>query len=125
VRRYLDAAGRAGLRRAVVSASSSTVAMLEVAALAPLAEALVDADAIQAEGLRSAPAPDVALAACRRLGVEPDRAVAFTHTHAGVAAAHAAGATVVAVGGESLGFYGADRVVDSLGELLDPQLRDR
>lgn len=124
VRRYLEAAGRAGLGRAVVSASSSTLAMLELAALAPLAEARIDADAIRAGHLRSAPAPDVVLAACRGLGVEPARAVALTHTAAGAAAAHAAGATVVGVGSESLRFYGADRVVESLGDLLDPRLRD-
>jgi HAD superfamily hydrolase (TIGR01509 family) len=123
VRRYLEAAGRAGVRRAVVSASSSTLAMLELAALARFAEARVDAEAIRTEGLRSAPAPDVVLAACRRLGIEPADAVAFTHTQVGVAAARAAGATVVAVG-ESPRLDGADRVVPSLGALLDPRLRD-
>ena len=69
VRRYLEAAGHAGLKRAVVSASASTLPMLELAALATLVEARVDADVIRSDGLRSPPAPDLLLAACRRLDV--------------------------------------------------------
>ena len=49
-RRYLEAAGRAGLKRAVVSASASTLPMLELAGLATLVEDRVDADVIGAGG---------------------------------------------------------------------------
>ena len=97
-RRYLEAAGQAGLERAVVSASASTLPMLELAGLATLVEERVDADVIRAEGLRARPAPDLLLVACRRLGVHPEEAVTFTHSAAGVAAGHAAGMAVIGVG---------------------------
>jgi sugar-phosphatase len=102
--------------------------MLELAALARLVETYLDADAINADGLRAPPAPDVLLTACGRLGVAPDRVVAFTHSAAGVAAGLAAGVTVVGVGTgadeELLRGFGAQRVVSSLGSLLDPRLGD-
>jgi beta-phosphoglucomutase-like phosphatase (HAD superfamily) len=66
------------------------------------------------------------LAACRRLGVPPEEAVTFTATPAGVAAGHAGGLTVVAVGdgehGEFLRGFGAEHVVPRLGALLDRRL---
>jgi HAD superfamily hydrolase (TIGR01509 family) len=125
-RRYLEAAGHAGLGRAVVSASTSTLPMLELAGLATLVEERVDADVILAEGLRSRPAPDLLLAACHRLDVRPEEAVTFTHSAAGVAAGHTAGLTVIGVGDgaqrEVLQGFGAERVVPSLSVLLDRQL---
>ena len=127
-RRYLEATSRAGLKRAVISASASTLPMLELAGLATLVEERVDADVIRIEDLRARPAPDLLLVACNRLGVRPDEAVTFTHSAAGVAAGRAAGLVVVGVGeGEHadllLGF-GAERVVPSVGGLLDPRLSD-
>ncbi|MGZ8694446.1 MAG: HAD family hydrolase, partial [Gaiellaceae bacterium] len=83
-RRYLEAAGQAGLGRAVVSASASTLPMLELAGLATLVDERVDAHVIRTGGLRARPAPDLLLVACRRLGVRPDEAVTFTHSAAGV-----------------------------------------
>jgi beta-phosphoglucomutase-like phosphatase (HAD superfamily) len=125
-RRYLEAAGHAGLKRAVVSASASTLPMLELARLATLVEERVDADVIRVEALRSRPAPDLLLVACRRLGVRPEEAVTLTHSAAGVAAGHAAGLTVIGVGdgtrAELLQGFGAERVVPSLSALLDPRL---
>jgi HAD superfamily hydrolase (TIGR01509 family) len=125
-RRYLEAAGRSGLGRAVISASASTMPMLELAALTQLVDEHVDADVILTEGLRSRPAPDLLLVACTRLGVEPADAVAFTHGAAGVAAGHAAGMMVVGVAegaqAERLAGFGAERVVRSLDELLDRRL---
>jgi beta-phosphoglucomutase-like phosphatase (HAD superfamily) len=125
-RRYLEAAGHAGLERAVVSASTSTLPMLELAGLATLVEERVDADVILAEGLRSRPAPDLLLGACDRLGLLPKDAVTFTHSAAGVAAGHAAGLAVIGVGDraqrEVLQRFGAERVVPSLSVLLDRQL---
>ena len=125
-RRYLEAAGHAGLKRAVVSASASTLPMLELAGLATLVEDRVDADVIRAEGLRARPAPDLLLDACRRLGVQPEETVTFTHSAAGVAAGLVAGLGVIGVGEEAqrellLGF-GAERVVPSVSVLLDPRL---
>ncbi len=125
-RRYLEAAGRAGLERAVVSASTRTLPMLELAGLDTLVEERVDAAAIQNEGLRARPAPDLLLTACDRLGLRPEAAVTFTHSPAGVAAGHAAGLMVVGVGrnhsAELLGGFGADQVVGSLGALLDGRI---
>ena len=126
VHRYLDAAGRAGLTRAVVSASASTLSMLELAALDPLIEVYMDAELIRSENIRTPPSPEVLLAACRRLDVCPEDAVTFTHSTAGVAAGLAAGMTVVGVGdgadAELLRGFGAPRIVPSLKVLLAPWL---
>ena len=125
-RRYLEAAGHAGLTRAVVSASASTLPMLDRAGLASLVEMRIDAQVIGAEELRSPPAPDVLLTACRGLGARPDQAVYFTHSAAGVAAGRAAGVTVVGVGDEEqrqlLSGFGAGSTVVALSALLDPQI---
>ena len=122
-RRYLEAAGRAGLPRAVVSASTTALPMLELADLATLVEERVDADVMREEGLRSRPAPDLLLAACDRLGVTPSEAVTFTHSAAGIAAGHSAGLAVVGVAtgaqADVLAGFGAERVVPTLAALLD------
>lgn len=125
-RRFLEAAGHAGLGRVALSASTSTEAMLEVAGLASLVEGCVGAGEIREQGLRSRPAPDLLLAACRSVGVAPEAAVTLTRTPAGVAAGHAAGVAVIGVGegaaGDLLRGFGAEQVVPSLGALLDPLL---
>jgi beta-phosphoglucomutase-like phosphatase (HAD superfamily) len=81
---------------------------------------------IRVEGLRSRPAPDLLLSACRHLDVRPEQAVTFTHSPAGVAAGNAAGNDVVGVGDaphqELLAGFGATRVVGSLDDLLDRRL---
>ena len=126
--RYLEAAGRAGLGRAVVSASASTLPMLELAGLATLIEERVDADAIRDEGLPSRPAPDQLLVACRRLGVRPEETVTLTHSPAGIAAGNMARIAVVGIAdgaqAEALHAFGAERVVPSLEALLDRRLTE-
>lgn len=98
VRHYLELAHDAHLSCAVVSASAHTGEMLERSGLSELVDGSIDAETIAAEHLRNRPAPDRLLAACRKLGVEPQRAAAFETSAAGVAAARAAGfAWVVAV----------------------------
>jgi HAD superfamily hydrolase (TIGR01509 family) len=128
-RRYLEAAGHAGLARGAVSASTSMSPMLELAGLATLLEDSVDAEVMRAEGLRARPAPDLLLTACDRLGVRPEETVTFTHTGAGIAAGRLAGLEVVGVGagaeGKLLRSAGGERIVSSLRELLDPQLSRR
>jgi beta-phosphoglucomutase-like phosphatase (HAD superfamily) len=125
-RRYLEACGFAGLDRGVVSASTRTLPMLELAGLATLVEQRVDAEVIRTQRLRSRPAPDLLLAACARFGVGPDETVTFTHSPAGVAAGHAAGMAVIGVGtgeqSELLRGFGAELVVDALSSLLDRRL---
>jgi beta-phosphoglucomutase-like phosphatase (HAD superfamily) len=125
-RRYLEAARRAGLKRAVVYESASTLPVLERAGLATLIDARIDAAVISAEGLHSRPAPDVLFAACRRLDVVAAHTVTFTSSPAGVVAGRRAAMLTVGVGDagrcETLEGFGADRVVPALGALLDPRL---
>ena len=120
-RRYLQGAGYAGLGRAVVSASTSTLPMLELVGLEHLVDARVDADAMRSQRLRARPAPDLLLAACRRLGIDPGEAVALTHSGAGVVAARRAGLAVIGIGTASqadlLRDFGAERVVPGLSAL--------
>jgi beta-phosphoglucomutase-like phosphatase (HAD superfamily) len=124
--RYLQAAGRAGVRRGVLSASGQTDTILELAHLGPLVETHIDAQVMRREELRSRPAPDTLVAACGRLAVEPAATVSITHSVGGVAAARAAGVSVVGVAAEPhaelLRRAGADRVVPSLRSLLDTRL---
>ena len=125
-RRYLEAAGRAGARprhrlRQRPRAADAPGRRTDRAHRHAGGRA---GDPARRPPLR--PAPDVAEAACRRLGVEPEHVVAFTHTPAGVATALAAGLAVVGVGtdrpAEVLAGFGAEQVVPSLGSLLDPTL---
>jgi HAD superfamily hydrolase (TIGR01509 family) len=126
-RAYLEATGRARLGRAVVSSSTRTLPMLELAGLATLVEARVDAEQIAAGELRARPAPDLLVRACELLEVDPSAAVSFTHTPDGVAAARAAGMQVVGVAcdeptRERLRGFGADVTVARLVDLLDGRL---
>jgi len=81
------------------------------------------------DAARSKPFPDVYREALSALGVAPDQAVAFEDSAPGVAAAKAAGLTVVAVPGsytEHMDFGAADAVVASLeGFSLDEFLAGR
>lgn len=125
--RYLQAAGLARLQRAVVSASTSASPMLALAGLTELVDADVDAQTMRTQRLRSRPAPDLLLAACRELGVEPACAVSLTHSGAGVVAARAIEMPVIGIAtdaeADALRTFGAPVVVASLGTLLDPSLR--
>ena len=123
-RAYLEAARVVGARRAVVSASTNTTLMLERAGIADLIEEEIDGTVAEAEALRPKPAPDMLLAACARLDVEPAQSVAFETTRAGFAAARAAGvrAVVAVAGDEGSAAFSAgdvDLVVSDLGALLE------
>jgi beta-phosphoglucomutase-like phosphatase (HAD superfamily) len=105
-----------------VSASANTQTILKRSGLADLADESVDGTTMAAERLRGKPAPDTLLAACRKLGIEPERAAAFETTPAGIAAARAAGfRIVIAVNGtgqaDALRAEAPDVVVTSLAEL--------
>ena len=127
-RRYLEAAHRAGVKCAAISASANTSKVLELSGLAALIDVRIDAEVMRSECLRSLPAPDVLLAACRRLEVLPAEAATFTCSPAGVAAGRSAGLAIIGVGdadhAELLAGFGAERVVPSLRTLLDPRLLD-
>jgi HAD superfamily hydrolase (TIGR01509 family) len=124
---YLETILEAGLHTAVVSASAHTATILERSGLAPLVECTVDGNAMIEEHMRSKPAPDTLVAACRRLGVAPDHAAAFETTAAGVEAARAAEFAVV-VGidrfgqADALRAHGAAPVVPGLADILEERL---
>ena len=124
---YLLTAGEAGIRRAVVSASANTPAILERSGLSALIEERVDGTTMAQRNLRPKPAPDTLLAACDLLGIEPGRSAAFETTPAGVVAARAAGFALV-VGVDQFGQAaalrgaGADQVVPGLAELLEQRV---
>jgi HAD superfamily hydrolase (TIGR01509 family) len=96
--------------------------VLEVAGLAALFRATVSSEEVP----HGKPAPDVYLAAARRLGVAPERCAAIEDSHGGIRSATAAGLRVVAIpnpvyppGEEALAL--ADAVVHSLDEVT-PEL---
>jgi mannitol-1-/sugar-/sorbitol-6-/2-deoxyglucose-6-phosphatase len=115
--------GRLGLRLAI--ASSSPIRLID----AVCARLRLDID-IRCSALdepRGKPAPDVYLAAARRLRLTPARCLAVEDSPAGVLAAKAAGMTCVAVPDPLLTgdprYRRADLVLPSLTELTEPLLR--
>ena len=126
-RRYLRLAHDAGLRIAVVSASAHSGSILADSGLSDLIDESIDGTAMVVERLRSNPAPDALLAACRRLGVEPAHAVVFETTSAGVAAGQSAHfALVVGIAApltqQLFRKQGADTAASSLHDLLEERL---
>ncbi|PRC42068.1 hypothetical protein C6A85_000000112410 [Mycobacterium sp. ITM-2017-0098] len=123
-RRYLEAAAKAGLRRAVVSSSANTRAILELTGLDIYVETRVDGVTLREEHLPGKPAPDSFLRAAELLDVQPAEAAVFEDALSGVAAGRA-GKFGLVVGvdrvgqSEALRDNGADIVVTDLGELLE------
>ncbi len=122
---YLRAAEKAGLRRAVVSASANAREVVEGAGIADLLEVRVDGVTARREQLRGKPYPDTFRHAARLLDVPPPHAAVFEDALAGVEAGRAGGFGMV-VGVDRVGqaddlrAHGADIVVGDLGELLTP-----
>jgi beta-phosphoglucomutase family hydrolase len=122
-RRYVQACADAGLRRAVVSSSANTEAVLQVTGLDNLIEVRVDGVVAAELGLKGKPAPDTFLEAARRLELAPRQCAVFEDALAGVEAGRAGGFGIVvgvdrANHGEALRQHGADVVVKDLAELL-------
>ncbi|MCA0921658.1 HAD family hydrolase [Pseudooceanicola nanhaiensis] len=117
----LDRAAAAGLPVAVATnaAQENAEAMLEAIGLRARFEVVVCADQVAAPK----PAPDVYLTAARRLGADPARALAFEDSPSGLAAARAAGCTVVGLATglspETLRAKGATHVIT---DYTDPGL---
>ncbi|SBT51206.1 HAD family hydrolase [Micromonospora auratinigra] len=122
--RYLAAAQRSGLRRAVVSASANCAAVVHSAGLDRYLEARVDGVVAHERQLRGKPHPDTFLAGAQLLGVDPANAAVFEDALAGVEAGRAGGFGYV-VGVDRVGqadelrAHGADVVVTDLADLLD------
>jgi len=120
---YLQACADAGLRRAVVSSSANTEAVLKVTGLEELVELRVDGVTAQQRSLAGKPAPDTFLAAAADLGLQPAQCAVFEDALAGVTAGRAGGFGYV-VGVDRVGqaaalaSSGADVVVQDLAELL-------
>jgi beta-phosphoglucomutase family hydrolase len=120
---YLKAATRAGLRRAVVSASANCRDVVVAAGIEDLLEVRIDGIVARQEGLRGKPHPDTFLAAARLLGVRPEHAAVFEDALAGVEAGRA-GRFGYVVGVDRVGqaddllAHGADVVVRDLAELM-------
>jgi mannitol-1-/sugar-/sorbitol-6-/2-deoxyglucose-6-phosphatase len=116
--------GRLGLRLAIASSSPKRLIDAVCTRLR-----LVDID-VRCSALDEAhgkPAPDVYLAAARRLGLSPARCLALEDSPSGVLAAKDAGMTCVAVPDPLLTgdprYRRADLVLPSLTELTEPLLR--
>jgi HAD superfamily hydrolase (TIGR01509 family) len=123
-RRFVIASRDAGLRRAVVSASSNCQEVLAAAGIEDLFEVRVDGMVAQRDRLRGKPAPDTFLAAAEALDTAPQHSAIFEDAIAGVQAGRAGGfGWVVGVdrtgNAASLESHGADRVVIDLAELLE------
>ncbi|MEZ4368427.1 MAG: HAD family phosphatase [Kofleriaceae bacterium] len=119
-RETIDRFRAAGRRLALVTGSSRHEAQQMLAHLerADAFEVVIAAEDVA----RSKPAPDGYLAACERLGVAPGECLVLEDSHAGLAAARAAGC--VAVGIAAGNFHGQDQsaahaIVPTLVELTD------
>lgn len=121
--RFVEAARRAGMLTAVVSASKHCKEVLESAGIDGLFDARIDGVVAAAEHLAGKPAPDTFLAAARVVGVEPAQAAVFEDALAGVEAGRA-GKFGFVVGVDRVGqaaelsSHGADVVVTDLGTML-------
>lgn len=104
-----------GLALASNSSRDLVDTALATAGLSSAFETIVTSDDVA----NGKPAPDIYLLACERLGVAPSEAIALEDTAPGIAAAKAAGLACIAVPQYAeTDVSAADRVVDSLEELL-------
>jgi mannitol-1-/sugar-/sorbitol-6-/2-deoxyglucose-6-phosphatase len=114
--------GRCGLRLAI--ASSSPVRLID--AVCARLELDIDIRCSALDERNGKPAPDVYLAAARRLGLSPARCLAVEDSPPGVLAAKAAGLRCLAVPDPLLTadprYHRADLVLPSLADLTEPLL---
>ncbi|BBI34901.1 beta-phosphoglucomutase [Cohnella abietis] len=110
---YLLQLRRRGVRIALGSASKNAVFILEKVGLAELFDAVIDGTKVS----KAKPDPEVFIAGCEALGLEPGECVVFEDAEAGVEAAIAAGIYVVGIGNPDI-LVAANRVVSGLNELV-------
>jgi HAD superfamily hydrolase (TIGR01509 family) len=115
--------GRSGLRLAIASSSPERL----IDAVCTRLRLDIDVRCSALDEAHGKPAPDVYLAAARRLRLSPARCLAVEDSPAGVVSAKAAGLTCVAVPDPLLTgdprYRRADLVLPSLTELTEPLLR--
>ncbi|MBS3819053.1 trehalose-phosphatase [bacterium] len=75
------------IQTAVVSSSKNCSAVLEAAGIKDLFDAQVDGTDISQHGLKGKPAPDIFIEACKRLGVQTEKAAVLEDAILGVTAA--------------------------------------
>jgi trehalose-phosphatase len=112
----------AGMATAVVSSSKNCATVVRAAGIEDLFDVRVDGAVAAAEGIEGKPAPDMFLAAARRLGVDPARAVVVEDAVAGIEAGRRGDfGLLVGIdrrhGGERLRAAGADLVVTGVEEV--------
>ena len=76
----------AGMKTAVVSSSKNCKKVLEVTGISDLFQERVDGTDAEALDLEGKPSPDIFLVACKRLGINPGRAVVVEDAISGVKA---------------------------------------
>ena len=113
-----------GFKIAVVTSSQNCEAVLKAAKLDAFFEVRVDGNTIRAQHLAGKPAPDTFLTAAQQLGVDPTRAVVVEDAISGVEAGRNGNfGLVIGVArkgnAEELRHYGANLVVNDLGELVE------
>ena len=122
--RFVEAARKAGLRTAVVSASKNCKEVLASAGISDLFDVRVDGVVADREHLAGKPAPDTFLAAARALAVDPAEAAVFEDALSGVEAGrdghfgYLVGVDRASQAAE-LRQHGADIVVADLAALLE------
>ena len=110
------------VKTALVSSSRNARAVLDAAALTDLFDVCIDGNDAEGLGLKGKPQPDIFLAAAKRLGVAPGRALVVEDAISGVQAGRAGGFALV-VGVDRSGQKtelrknGADLVVPDLAAL--------
>ena len=113
-----------GEREVPLAVASNTPARFTAAALGAsgLPTEVFSSVVCAGDGLAPKPEPDVYLAACRELGLPPERCVAFEDSPTGAAAARAAGMRVVGVPSIAGQTFEADVVLGSLDGLAVDEL---
>ncbi|MDI2125063.1 HAD family hydrolase [Yinghuangia seranimata] len=94
----VDVVAATAARGPVAVASNSFRELLSATLAYGRLDRLVDVSVAADEVAAPKPAPDLYLAACARLGVAPERALAVEDSRTGIEAARAAGLTVLGVG---------------------------
>jgi beta-phosphoglucomutase family hydrolase len=122
--RFIQRIRNQGIKVAVVTSSQNCDGVLAAAGLDTLFEVRVDGNMIEMQHLAGKPAPDTFLRAAALLGVMPARAVVVEDAISGVRAGlNGSFGLVVGVArkgnAEELKRYGAQLVVNDLGELAD------